>query len=130
LTSLIPRADIYDSKTLAVMDQAFAAICNVLRADIAFAILSTTASWQKLPNVVADWVIDPIRLRNHNIESLLVSHQETDPFNRDRRLAGIYRDNQFHARERIDHRARSKTLCGVVCNSSALSEKVSLPLEG
>jgi hypothetical protein len=31
MTSQIPRPDIYDPKTLAVMDQAFAAIWNILR---------------------------------------------------------------------------------------------------
>jgi hypothetical protein len=31
-----PRPDIYDPKTLAVMDQAFAAVWNVLRADDPF----------------------------------------------------------------------------------------------
>ena len=31
-----PRSDIYDPKTLAVMDQAFAAIWNVLKADDPF----------------------------------------------------------------------------------------------
>jgi hypothetical protein len=36
LTSLISRADIYDPKTLAVMDQAFTAIWNVFRADDPF----------------------------------------------------------------------------------------------
>ena len=33
MTSLNPRADIYDPKTLAAMDEAFAAIWNVLRAN-------------------------------------------------------------------------------------------------
>jgi hypothetical protein len=36
MTSEIPRPDIYDPKTLAVMDQAFAAIWNILRADDPF----------------------------------------------------------------------------------------------
>jgi hypothetical protein len=36
MTSQNPRADIYDPNTLAVMDQAFAAIWNVLRADDPF----------------------------------------------------------------------------------------------
>ena len=36
MTSEIPRPDIYDPKTLAVMDQALAAIWNVLRADDPF----------------------------------------------------------------------------------------------
>jgi hypothetical protein len=36
MISEIPRSDIYDPKTLAVMDQAFAAIWNILRADDPF----------------------------------------------------------------------------------------------
>ena len=36
MTSEIPRPDIYDPKTLAVMNQAFAAIWNVIRADDPF----------------------------------------------------------------------------------------------
>jgi hypothetical protein len=36
MTSQNPRPDIYDPKTLAVMDQAFAAIWSVLRADDPF----------------------------------------------------------------------------------------------
>ena len=36
MTSLNPRADIYDPKTLAAMDQAFAAVWLVLRADDRF----------------------------------------------------------------------------------------------
>jgi hypothetical protein len=36
MTSLNSRADIYDPKTLSVMDQAFAAIWHVLRADDPF----------------------------------------------------------------------------------------------
>jgi hypothetical protein len=36
MTSEISRPDIYDPKTLAVMDQAFAAIWNILRADDPF----------------------------------------------------------------------------------------------
>ena len=36
MTSQNPRSDIYDPKTLAVMDQAFAAIWHVLRTDDPF----------------------------------------------------------------------------------------------
>jgi hypothetical protein len=78
LTSLISRADIYDPKTLAVMDQAFAAIWNVLRADDPFRDYATDselriAVGQKLLNLVAEGVTDPVRLRNLTVESLLVS---------------------------------------------------------
>jgi len=75
LTSLIPRADICDSKTLAVMDQAFAAIWNVLRVDNSFRDYVNDselriAIGQKLLNVVADGVTDRIRLRKLTVESL------------------------------------------------------------
>ena len=36
MTSLNPRADIYGPKTLSVMDQAFAAVWRMLRADDSF----------------------------------------------------------------------------------------------
>ena len=36
MTSLNPRADIHDPKTLAVIDKAFAAVWNILRADDPF----------------------------------------------------------------------------------------------
>jgi len=36
MTCETPRTDIYDPKTLAVMDQAFAAIWTILRADDPF----------------------------------------------------------------------------------------------
>jgi hypothetical protein len=39
-----PQLDVYDPKTLAVMDQAFAAIWTVLRADDPSAIMPTIAS--------------------------------------------------------------------------------------
>ena len=54
MTSLNPRADIYDPKTLAVMDQAFAAIW--------------TCSGRMIPSAT-----DSVRLRNLTVDSLLVS---------------------------------------------------------
>jgi hypothetical protein len=39
-----PRPDIYDPKTLAVMDQAFAGIWHILRTMTPSAIMPTTAS--------------------------------------------------------------------------------------
>jgi hypothetical protein len=45
MSSLNRRADIYGPKTLAVMDQAFAAIWNVLRADDPFRDPTTTVSY-------------------------------------------------------------------------------------
>ena len=72
-----PRSDIYDPKTLAVMDQAFAAIWRVLRADDPFRDYANDgelriAIGHKLMNLVADGVTDPNRLRHLTIESLLL----------------------------------------------------------
>ena len=72
-----PRSDIYDPKTLAVMDQAFAAIWNVLRADDPFRDYANDselrlAIGQKLLNLVADGVTDPSRLRYLTLESLIL----------------------------------------------------------
>jgi hypothetical protein len=76
MTSQNPRSDIYDPKTLAVMDQAFAAIWNDLKADDPFRDYANDselrlAIGQKLLNLVADGVTDPIRLRWLTVESLL-----------------------------------------------------------
>ena len=70
-----PRPDIYDPKTLAVMDQAFAAIWNTLRADDPFRDYANDgelriAIGHKLLNLVADGVTDPNRLRHLTVESL------------------------------------------------------------
>jgi len=78
MTSQNPRSDVYDPKTLAVMDQAFAAIWITLRADDPvrdFAADSELriAIGHKLMNLVADGVTDPSRLRQLTIESLLLS---------------------------------------------------------
>ena len=72
-----PRSDIYDPKTLAVMDQAFAAIWNVLRADDPFRDYANDgelriAIGHKLMNLVADGVTDPSRLRRLTLENLLL----------------------------------------------------------
>jgi hypothetical protein len=77
MTSPNPRPDIYDPKTLAVMDQAFAAIWNVLRADDPFRDYANDselrlAIGQKLLNLVADGVTDPNRLRHLTVASLLL----------------------------------------------------------
>jgi hypothetical protein len=75
MTSQNPRPDIYDPKTLAVMDQAFAAIWHVLGADDPFRDYARVelrlAIGQKLLNLVAGGVTDPIRLRQITVESLL-----------------------------------------------------------
>jgi len=68
---------IYDPKTLAVMDQAFAAIWNVLRADDPFRNYANDSELRiaighKLMNLVADGVTEPSRLRQLTLESLLL----------------------------------------------------------
>jgi hypothetical protein len=75
MTSPNPQTDIYEPKTLAMMDQAFAAIWNVLRADDPFRDYANDselrlAIGQKLLNLVADGVTDPRRLRYLTLESL------------------------------------------------------------
>jgi hypothetical protein len=76
MASQNPRSDIYDPKTLAVMDQAFAAIWYDVRADDPFHDYANDselrlAIGQKLLNLVADGVTDPYRLRRLTVESLL-----------------------------------------------------------
>jgi len=73
MASRNPRLDVYDPKTLAVMDQAFAAIWAITRGpvhDYADDSELRIAVGQKLLNLVADGVTDPIRLRQLTIESL------------------------------------------------------------
>ena len=75
MNSQNPRPDIYDPKTLAVMDQAFAAIWNTLRADDPFRDYAndselTVTIGRKLLNLVADGVTDPRRLRDLTVDSL------------------------------------------------------------
>jgi len=77
MTSLNLRADIYDPKTLAAMDQAFAAVWHMVRADDPFRDFASDtelriAIGKKLLNLVADGVTDPLRLRNLTVESLLL----------------------------------------------------------
>jgi hypothetical protein len=77
MTSLNLRADIYDPKTLAAMDQAFAAVWHMLRADDPFRDFASDtelriAIGKKLLALVADGVTDPLRLRNFAVESLLL----------------------------------------------------------
>jgi hypothetical protein len=75
-SSQTPRLDVYDPKTLEVMDQAFAAIWQVLKADDPLRDYAKDgelriAVGQKLLNLVADGVTDPTRLRHLTIESLI-----------------------------------------------------------
>jgi hypothetical protein len=70
-----PRPEIYDPKTLAVMDQAFAAIWNVLRADDPFRDYAKDSELRiaighKLMELVANGVTDPIRLGYLTLKSL------------------------------------------------------------
>jgi hypothetical protein len=70
-----PRSDIYDPKTLAVMDQAFAAIWYDVRADDPFRDYANDselriAIGKTLLNLVADGVTDPNRLRQLTVDSL------------------------------------------------------------
>jgi hypothetical protein len=79
MTQQIPRVDIYDPKTLAVMDQALTAIWKVLRADDPFRDYGRDselriAIGRKLMDLVADGVTDPVRLRNLTVKSLLFRH--------------------------------------------------------
>ncbi len=79
MSSQNSQPDIYDPKTLAAMDRAFAAIWNVVRADDPFRNYAhdrdvRLAIGQKLLNLVADGVTDPIRLRQLTVESLFLPH--------------------------------------------------------
>jgi len=65
----------YDPKTLAVMDRAFAAIWTVVKADDPFRNYAHDRELRlvigaKLLNLVADGMIDPVRLRQLTLESL------------------------------------------------------------
>ena len=76
MTQQIPRVDIYDPKTLAVMDQGLTAIWKVLRADDPFRDYGQDgelriAIGRKLMDLVADGVTDPVRLRTLTVKSLL-----------------------------------------------------------
>ena len=78
MTSPNLRSDILDPKTLAAMDQAFAAVWRMLRgADDPFRDYANDtelriAIGKKLLNLVAGGVTDPLRLRNLTVESLLL----------------------------------------------------------
>ena len=75
MTSRTPRIDFYAPKTLAVMDQAFAAIWNVLRADDPFRDYANDSELRiaighKLMELVANGVTDPVRLGYLTLKSL------------------------------------------------------------
>ena len=71
-TSRNPRLDVYDPKTLAVMDQAFASIWATIRGPVRDSANDSELriAGQKLLNLVVDGVTDPIRLRQLSVESL------------------------------------------------------------
>jgi hypothetical protein len=80
VTSPNLQRDIYDSRTLAAMDQAFAAVWHMLRADDPFRDYAgdselRKAIGKKLLNLVADGVTNPLRLRNLTLESVLPLRQ-------------------------------------------------------
>ena len=71
------RADIYDPKTLAAMDQVFAAGWRMLRADDPFRDHASDSELKiaigtKLLELVTDGVTDHLRLRNLTVKSLLL----------------------------------------------------------
>ena len=77
MTSLNLRADIYDPKTFAAIDQAFAAVWHMVRSDKPFRNYANDtelkiAIGKKLLNLVVGGVTDPLRLRNLTVESLLL----------------------------------------------------------
>ena len=79
MASRTPRIDLYDPKTLAMMDLAFAAIWKVIKTDDPFRDYAKDGELrivvgQKLLNLVADGVTDPGRLRQLTVESLLPGH--------------------------------------------------------
>jgi hypothetical protein len=75
MTPEIPRPDIYDPKTLAVMDQAFAAVWNILRADDPFRDYANDSELRiaighKLMELVANGETEPVRLGYLTLKSL------------------------------------------------------------
>ena len=76
MTALNPRADICDPKTLAVMDQAFAVVPHMLRADDLFRDCANDSELRiaisKAAEPCGGWVTNPARLRDLTVESLLL----------------------------------------------------------
>jgi hypothetical protein len=75
MASQNPHPDIYDPKTIAVMDKAFAAIWNILRTDDPFRDYANDSELRiaighKLMELVADGVTDPVRLGYLTLKSL------------------------------------------------------------
>jgi hypothetical protein len=81
VTSAKFRADIYDPKTLAAMDQAFVPIWHILKAndpsrDSADDAELRIAIGKKLLNLVSDGVTDPLQLRNLTVQSLILQRPD------------------------------------------------------
>jgi hypothetical protein len=79
MTSQNSRQDLYEPRTLAAMDQAFAAIWKALRADDPFRDYARDselrlAIGKKLLDLAADGEDDPVRLRKLTVDSLLFPH--------------------------------------------------------
>ena len=74
MTSPNLRADIYDPKTLAAMDQAFAGVWRMLRADDPFRDYASDSELRIAigKKLLADGVTDPLRLRNLTVQGLLL----------------------------------------------------------
>ena len=75
MTSQTPRPDIYDPKTLAVMDKASAAIWNIVRRDDPFRDYANDSELRlsiarKLMELVTNGVTDPVRLGYLTLKSL------------------------------------------------------------
>ena len=79
MTSQNSRQDLYEPRTLAAMDQAFAAIWKALRADDPFRDYARDSELrlvigQKLLDLAANGETDPVRLRKLTVDSLLFPH--------------------------------------------------------
>ena len=74
MASQHPQQQLYDPKTVAVMDEAFLSIWKVLRSDDPFRNYANdgelrVAIAHKLMDLVANGVTDPVQLRNLTVES-------------------------------------------------------------
>ena len=79
MTSQYSRQDLYEPRTLAAMDQAFAAIWKALKADDPFRDYARDSELRlvigkKLLDLAADGETDPVRLRKLTVDSLLFPH--------------------------------------------------------
>ena len=79
MTSQHSRQDLYEPRTLAAMDQAFAAIWKALRADYPFRDYARDSELrliigQKLLDLAANGETDPVRLRKLTVDGLLFPH--------------------------------------------------------